>query len=416
METLSAYLSRKCDEITLIEAALDRPPHAGLPDDVAQIAARKFQLGALLKAEQARSDWRFTETHWTRESQLRIGPFRLEYNYQRADLIVHGPPTYPLPAGLAQVSCDYTSCGMAALAAVVFAISEVLPGAAIRADPEGYPENGELLATYGTRLGLSLNAPPQAAAAPAVVVRDSGTPADPGLFDPAGIRLLVFDTTCLTASSGRIASVLRAAAHAGMAVALVRSHTKLDSLGIEYGRLGSVVLAAPPAAHALADRLSTACKNAIRLLGAAAVPEHLPPFVGTEAWRALTRARVARIIRNNRNAARTLGGRCYHHGLFLTLDLDAGWTEDQARDAARDLAARLREAELPARQAGSFAFDFAVMDAFPTPGGECWMLRIALPDLPDEITGAIIDRIRRWTVERRNSPTATLRHNLRAAE
>lgn len=411
MNSFSAYLSRKRDEITVIEAALDRPPPGGVPTDMAPIAARKFQLGALLKAEQAQADWKFTETHWTRETELRIGPFRLDYNYQRADLIIHGPPIYPLPAGLTQTSCDYTSCGMAALAVVMVGISEVLPGVAIAADQDGYPESIELLTTYGTRLGLSLDG-----ARPRVVVRDSGTPDYPGPFDPADVRLLVFDTTCLTASSGRIASVLRAAARAGIAVALVRSHTKLDSLGIEYGRLGSVVLVAPPAAHGLAERLGTACKNAIRLLGAAAVPEHLPPFIGSDAWRGLTRARVARIIRNNRTAARALAGRCYQHGLFFTLDLGAGWTEEQARNAASGLAARLIEAGLPARRAGSFGFDFTVMDAFPAPslshgGGDPWLLRIAMADLPDRTTRAIIQRIAGW-----RSPSATVRDKLRTAE
>ena len=233
-----------------------------------------------------------------------------------------------------ELSCDYTSSGMAALAAVVLAIGQVLRGASIALEPSGYPETAELLQTYGTGLGLRSLTPDQGPTR--VRLRDSGSPRYPGPFDPTGLDLLVFDTTCLTASSGRIRAVLRTATRAGTAVALVRSHTKLDSLGIEYGRLGSVVLAAPAGAKPLAERLVPALRTAIRLTGAAAVPEHLPPFVGSKSWRTLTRARVSHIIRNNRRAARALGARCYHHGLFFTLDLGANWTEDQARNAARN--------------------------------------------------------------------------------
>ncbi len=392
VETLSDYLRRKHAEIALLEATLDAPSSAAEQVTIADIAARKFQAAAQLKSKQAKDGWRFTETHWTRQSDLRSGPFRLEYNYQRADLTVFGPPIYPLPAGLAEWSCDYTSSGMAALAAIMLAISQVIPGASIAIEPDGYPETAELLQTYGAPLGLRPVTPDQGHMH--VRLRDSGSPRYPGPSDPTGLDLLVFDTTCLTASSGRIGAVLRTATRAGTAVALVRSHTKLNSLGVEYGRLGSVVLAAPAVAKPLAERLVPALRTAIRLIGAAAVPEHLPPFVASKSWRALTRARVSRIIRNNHRAARALGARCYHHGLFFTLDFGANWTEDQARNAARNLAASLSDAGFPARQAGSFGFDFTVMDAFPAPGGEPWLVRIALPDLPDQSLDSMIDTIR----------------------
>ncbi len=50
---------------------------------------------------------------------------------------------------------------------------------------------------------------------------------------------------------------------------LVRSHAKLDSLGIEYGRLGSVVLAwnGAGAAHANMKALLRVLDDTIRLYG-----------------------------------------------------------------------------------------------------------------------------------------------------
>ena len=57
-------------------------------------------------------------------------------------------------------------------------------------------------------------------------------PPGAGLANPAAVDLVLVDTTCLAMNSGRIRRVLaRAEAH-GLPLVLVRSHTKLDSLGI----------------------------------------------------------------------------------------------------------------------------------------------------------------------------------------
>jgi hypothetical protein len=58
--------------------------------------------------------------------------------------------------------------------------------------------------------------------------------------------LIVFDTTAFSAQSRRIPRFLSWARKARTPVILVRSHTKLDSLGIEYGRLGSAIFLAFP--------------------------------------------------------------------------------------------------------------------------------------------------------------------------
>ncbi len=192
----------------------------------------------------------------------------------------------------------------------------------------------------------------------------------------------------------------------------------------------------------LAERLAAAAQTALRLFGAAAQPEHLPPFVASAEWRALCRARTARIIHNNRLAAGALAARlrgfarlrCYHHGLFLTLAPYVAWDEAGARQRAEALAGSLQELGLPVRHAGSFGFDFAVVDAYPgipgirrnpgipragsvgrlrakqdsTPagppsrtvssdagwcGGDDWVLRIGFSDIPADLTRQIIDRV-----------------------
>ena len=58
--------------------------------------------------------------------------------------------------------------------------------------------------------------------------------------------MIVFDTTCLSSYSGRVRRVVTWARRAKTPVILVRSHTKLNSLGIEYGRLGSAMFLSFP--------------------------------------------------------------------------------------------------------------------------------------------------------------------------
>jgi hypothetical protein len=90
-------------------------------------------------------------------------------------------------------------------------------------------------------------------------------------------------------------------------VILLRSHTKLDSLGVEYGRLGSAVLLGGRAwrlgdGKSLED-LTQHAADALRLFGGAAIPAHFPPFVGSRSYVALNGRRIAAMLRNSRRTA-----------------------------------------------------------------------------------------------------------------
>ena len=425
MESLDAYLRRKGRELTLIESFLPNPvssPQLGSVDDV---VARKFQAGAALKAAQVCADWQLTETHWTRKSDFRIGPFTVTYNYQRADLAIHSPAIYSAPrwdVGHTTVWSAFTSCGMAAVASLAAAYGQVCPDGAWLLPPHGYPETQELVSLYGRRFGFipfvansgSWAPEPGRQGAFALFI-DSGAAvsvAPPAPATLANVDLILLDTTCFARSSGRIAAIMHNAGIAGAPVVLLRSHTKLDSLGIEYGRLGSLVITVPqtasvPGRH-MAERLAAAIDTSMRLFGAAALPEHLPPFAAGDEWNALCRLRTARIVRNNRWAARTLAARAcsaertclYRHGLFFTLAPGGNWNETEARGMAKSLVEYLHSARLPIRHAGSFGFDFAVADAFPAIDSDNFVLRIGFGDLPDELVRTMVDEIGIWTASK----------------
>jgi hypothetical protein len=94
--------------------------------------------------------------------------------------------------------------------------------------------------------------------------------------------LVIFDTACFSGGSSRIRRVLTWARR-DVPIVLVRSHAKLDSLGAEYGRLGSAdffqpATGLPWAAGSTLQNLPSETKNAIRLFGGAALPAHFPPL------------------------------------------------------------------------------------------------------------------------------------------
>jgi hypothetical protein len=414
METAAAYLQRKSREIALLNACLNTPLTLPSPDSPAEVIKQKFQIAAALKAEYAIQDWAVTETAWAHPGKIRAGPFEFSYDYQRADLEVQGPSFYAFEHPELHDTL-YTSSGMSAISALLFASAKLMPTAELLVLPGSYGETLELLESHVRHVRtVRLNHPAEDLAAPGersrILLLDTSTPShgiESTLRCPSPfLDLVIFDTTCFSSGSGRIGRVLRWAHRCRLPVVLVRSHTKLDSLGLEYGRLGSAVFvgARAPVTTPGLERLKTLAiemRRAVRLFGGAALPANFSPFVGSEHYRALTDNRVASILRNSRRTARyfaeVLGGSSaeprFAHGLYLTLAPKRPMDEGHARKLADELSADLSQAGMPLRHAGSFGFDFGATEWFHDRTSDRYVVRVAVPDLPtllwDEVAKAI---------------------------
>jgi len=197
---------------------------------------------------------------------------------------------------------------------------------------------------------------------------------------------------------------------------MVRSHNKLDSMGVEYGRLGSATFAHRTESNAW-DRgsvyrtLPAETRDAIRLLGGAALPGHFPPFVGLASYYTLTNKRVANILRNTRRSAqyfteclpRSTERRLHFaHGLYVTLSEDE-MDEAKARQTATDMGDDLRTA-FPIRHAGSFGFDFAAVEWFHNSATNQYSVRIAAADLPTQLWDNLTKAITEWWMKRFYQP------------
>ncbi|MGL9617739.1 hypothetical protein QRQ56_07050 [Bradyrhizobium sp. U531] len=416
METIRAYLERKHRELGLLNDCLRQRLDLPYPRSVDEVVRSKFQIAAALRAEHELHEWRATETAWSHTADPASGPFEFSYDYQRADLTVSGPSFHELDPDCTGTAV-YTSSGMAAISAVLFASVQIVGKADILVLPGCYGETLELIRGFVRPLRLvplkmPLGDAPAAADSPRILLLDSCSVA--GAFEAAlrsdgsGLDLLICDTTCFAGRSGRIRRVLRWARRYGLPLVLVRSHTKLDSLGAEYGRLGSAVFvhdrALEPRAEHLLTGLAAETRNAVRLLGGAALPAHFPPFVGSATYWGLTKRRVAAILRNGRRAARHFAAELpalsaelhFTHGLYVTLQGRRPLDEASARQAAEDMSEQLRGEGFPIRHAGSFGFDFAATEWFHNSATNQYSVRVAVPDLPTELWGDLTAAIARW--------------------
>jgi len=417
METIEAYLERKHEELRLINDCLRTPLPLTCPRSIAEVIRLKFQLTAALKAEHARYDWTVTETAWAHPGQRRIGPFEFSYDYQRADLEVRGPSFYELDERTSAETI-YTASGMSAISALLLASTQVAGRADIVVLPGSYGETQELIESYVNHLRLvtlkpSLQATIDQTSSPRILLLDSCAPET--AFRTAlratgqALDLLIFDTTGFCSGSGRIRSALVWARRRNVPVVMVRSHTKLDSLGAEYGRLGSAAFVrrgqdAAWAAGSKFRELPPAMRNAVRLLGGAALPAHFPPYTGTSAYRKLTNKRVAAMLRNGRRSARYFASVLPHltaelhfaHGLYVTLNSRQPLSEASARRAAAEMSDDLGRTGLPIRHAGSFGFDFAATEWFHNSATDRYSVRVAVPDLPTALWDDVARAIARW--------------------
>ena len=362
-DDVAQYLTRKQREIALLDACLDPPLALAAPASIDDVIDVKRKLAGAVRAQRSLASWEVTETAQPASDEWRSGAFTFSYGYQRADLEIRGPPIYPAmdEKGYA-VETLYTCAGMGAAAALFTALGQVLGALQVHVAREAYAETRELLERMRPRVRLAswrLRRSLAAASGARVLLVDSVTADIPHGDDPMprDTALVAFDTTCFWRTSGRIARVVRWARRHDVPVAMFRSHNKLDSFGVEYGRLGSIVLSwrRRSAARWMREAVRET-RDTIRLLGVAAIPAHLPPFTDDGAYvsgerrthRCAWFATRGALLEGSPRSALGPGVVLYPHGLYLTIATFRGLARER-RQARRD---RVVRGAVGARAAG----------------------------------------------------------------
>lgn len=381
LELPRKFLARKQAELRLVG---ENPRFDIQGMTLEEIFDRKLCFAGLTKAQFNLEHPEVTETRRD-GGPTECGHYEFDFSYQRADLKVDGPTVGGNADGSVPAKTFYTNSGIAALA-VVFNTLRRMGLETISTAPGHYPETGELAEVLGLRIETDAASPIPSQGT--LVLLDSASPSTrrwSGLL--AGAGLTIFDTSCYAGTSRRIRRWLnRARRHSP--VILVRSHAKLDTLGVEYGRLGSVAVHPGPRGWSTElDDLTAGIEDAIRLLGAAPTPASFPPFAGDATYVPLSRQRTAQIMRNSRLAFRILSDhgvdvQRFHHGLYVTVSVPGFTAREDVAALAQTLADKLAGHGLPVRHAGSFGFDFVGLEWFCHARADEAVLRISAGDLP----------------------------------
>jgi hypothetical protein len=151
MESVKAYLRRKSEELRLLDDCLEKSLALAAPRSIDEVIELKFKLTAALRAQHDLSGWTTTETAWSHRRGGADGPFRFQYDYQRADLDVTGPSFYDVDEAFRSETI-YTSSGMASISALMLAFSHVFNRADITVLPGTYGETLEFIEGYASHL------------------------------------------------------------------------------------------------------------------------------------------------------------------------------------------------------------------------------------------------------------------------
>ena len=177
----------------------------------------------------------------------------------------------------------------------------------------------------------------------------------------------------------------------------VRSHLKLDTLGLESGRLGSLVLHEPvdcaDASRPAAEGLRHLIPDVIRSFGLGPQPGSFFPVLSTAQLIELSRLRAMRTAENCELLASLLDEalppqiyiRRYQHGQFLTLH-QSDWLEAApVKRLAKQIVAFHRSRCGCIATANSFGFDFTVLSDVMDMTSNKFTLRVAPSDEPAEM-------------------------------
>lgn len=391
------YLERKRHELDYINSQLNRPltldPVLG-PGDV---WSAKIRLKGALYSEWWQRHAAYGETSGNGQSIFNLIGSQLKYGYQRYDIELAGRPFHEPIYDFAQADVVstgfYTASGMSAIQAALTAVEHLGSGTTqLILQNDCYFETKVLAETYHDRLCLDPNR--GVSTGPQVLYLDSigihDTISTLSRADLQGVDVVVLDTTCYGRENPLLKKIVDGVLAEDKVLILVRSHIKLDSLALEYGRLGSLCIVlspwSAPSTRKLAGRLRAVTRDYLSKTGGFFQPQNLLPFSHQPKFHELNRQRVARLKWSNKWVASALASSfsgaltSYHHGLFLTVDYGSsrkGWQE-----SPKALFHQLDQVGLAPMLAPGFGFDRIAIDSFIDMRNQSPVVRIAFPDLP----------------------------------
>lgn len=192
-------------------------------------------------------------------------------------------------------------------------------------------------------------------------------------FDVKLCEAIVFDTTCFARKSSRIQEVIEFAKMANVPLFLIRSHQKLDCLGMEFGRLGSVLFL-DFSFEKTSKEKSKSLLYALSEIGRwfALFPNYTQvyPFMFNEEFTSLNSQWIERVKRNQiliNGALEDLSWTkpiVFDHGLYFYLRFKMDLSEQEFEDIKTSLSRRLIILKIPSQFVASYPWDFVALTGF----------------------------------------------------
>jgi hypothetical protein len=199
-------------------------------------------------------------------------------------------------------------------------------------------------------------------------------------------NIIVIDSTCFLGDE--LLPIISRIIRENKLCILVRSHTKLDMLGTEYSKLGSISFIIPKILSTTQEALYTSIilnsAEAIGKIGAHVSIAEIPPFWQNKSFKKLSSARFNIIKKNNERfhkCCEQFGVKCIlpEHKLFVLFDVD-----EFKYNKFKENILKTKSAQYISFF-GSFGFDFVIADKYVDLNTNKTMLRMAISDYPTKI-------------------------------
>lgn len=397
--TSRQFWARKQQELAFLGQWADGAETPSLPDTTRDFNEAVATLRERLFISQAKKASTLWETAPTGHSEVPGSLGTMSYTYQRYDLQSASTDwlrdLYACQPDMADAEGLLFSCGMSAIGATaaVLARREL---STIAITPIAYFETHLLFRRFFSDVELTESN----ADADVLWVDTSSTTWRVELQEfSTSPKLLVIDTSCVDAVEDEVRTWLDRGRAWKCPVVLLRSHLKLDTFGLELGRLGSALVICEHDQTA-GEELSLELKQARSGFGTNFSTACVYPWLGSSEFAALATQRGDGIRSSTTEIAEALSpivdqfDGCEiietDHDLFflirtgLPLDNDSAEVRDSV--ISNTLGAACEAAALPAVSASSFGLDRVTVIDFVNMHDDAHYIRISGADLPPGVS------------------------------
>ena len=200
--------------------------------------------------------------------------------------------------------------------------------------------------------------------------------------------VVVIDTTCLV-DKAILKKLVEKVKNQKKLFILVQSHTKLDMLGTEYSKLGSITFLLPPKIDKKYLNLISTYNFFLGKFGVKASIKDIPPFWFNTDFNRINNERLYYLQKNTQYVYKQL---IRHYNDFIIPKHNLFLLKPANGQSIETIKERLKHNKYISFS-GSFGFDFICIDTYFDVAQKRQLIRIALSDYPKEIIDTVIKDI-----------------------